>query len=231
MSTQEPNRSHPAEHAAPAQRVAACALLALALASPACAPALASQQRQEPTAAQQPSRGDDVGPPPIRHIPPDVRRQLDEARDVKARTKLALELLDESLERSTAHAAADRFEAATGELGVYEALVKEALAGVQASGRVTNKQRDLYKKIELALRSHVTRLETIRRSLPARNGVHVAATIDFVRDQRDVALNSFYDDTVIPEERPKAKAKAPTPDSAKGSALAPSESEKKPDQR
>jgi hypothetical protein len=228
VSTQEPNRSHTAEHAAPAARVAACAFLALSLA---CAPALAAQEQQEqqePTAAQQPAR-DDVGPPPIRHLPDAVRRQLDEARDVKARTKAALELLEQSLARSAAHASADRFEDATGELGVYEALVKETIAGVQASGRVTNKQRDLYKKIELALRSHVTRLETIRRSLPARNGVHVQATIEFIRDQRDLALNSFYDDTVIPDERPKEKA--PAGHSAKGSALTPAESEKKPDQR
>jgi hypothetical protein len=94
---------------------------------------------------------------------------------------------------------------------------------------VTNKQRDLFKKIELALRSHVPRLETIRRALPARNGVHVADTIEYVREHRDIALNSFYDDTVIPEQR--TKETSPIGDRVKGSALTTTESEKKPDQR
>jgi hypothetical protein len=173
---------------------------------------------------------DDVGPPPMRHIPDAVRRQLAEERDLKSRTRLSLELADSTLTRSAEYATAERFEQATGELGVYEAIVADVINYVQSSGPVKNKQRDLFKRIEMSLRAHVTRLETIRRSLPARHAVHVKTTIEFILGQRDSALNAFYDDTVIPESRSTGN-KPPASERAKEATPAPPDTEKKPDQR
>jgi hypothetical protein len=178
---------------------------------------------------QQPQR-EDTAPPPMRYLPEEVRQRLDAEHDLKNRTRLSLELAEERLTRAAEHARAERFEAATGELGVYEAIVEDAFHFLQHSGRVTNKQRDLYKRIEMTLRAHVPRIETIRRALPSDHGVHVKATLDFVRDERDQALNSFYDDTVIPEPQ-HPKNKVPEGERARGTAPAAPELEKKPDQR
>lgn len=200
--------------------LAALALVALAF-SDASAQTDASAQREDaPSAA-----------PPLRYVPDDVRRQLDaEARDVKARTKLALQFAEERLARATAASDADRFEEATNELGVYEAIVADTIHYVQTSGRTGNKLRDTCKRIELALRAHVPRIETLRRGLPAAHAVYAKATIDFVRVQRDQALSSFYDDTVIPEPlRPASSSAAGV---RTGTAAHPvGDGEKKPEQR
>lgn len=202
-----------------ATTLAARAFIVVAFVALACAPGHA--QPQGPTAQQQ----DDAAPPPMRHIPDDLRRQLDATRDLKARTRLSLDFADAAITRCAEHASAERFEQATGELGVYEAIVEDAIRFVQNSGKVTNKQRDLFKHIEMTLRAHVPRLETIRRGLPAAHAVYVKTTIDFVRDQRDRALNSFYDDTVIPEA--PSKSKPPASERATGTTT---EAEKKPEQ-
>lgn len=172
---------------------------------------------------------EDIAPPPMRHIPDSVRRQLAEEKDLKSRTRLSLDLADATLARSAENVAAERWEQATGELGVYEAIVADAVNYVQSSGPVKNKQRDILKRIEMTLRSHVTRLETIRRSLPARHAIYVKTTIEFVLEQRDHALNSFYDDTVIPNARLTGN-KPSTSERARGTSLAPPDIEKKPEQ-
>ena len=194
--------------------------------------ALAFGEAAAQTDAANAQRTDDPpAAPPMRYVPDDVRRQLDaEARDVKARTRLSLQLADERLARASAAADADRFEEATNELGVYEAIVADAIHFVQASGRTGNKLRDTFKRIEMTLRAHVPRIETLRREMPAAHAVYAKATIEFVRTERDQALSSFYDDTVIPEPvRPTEKAAAGV--RAGGDAHPMPDGEKKPQQR
>jgi hypothetical protein len=192
--------------------------------------ALAFGEAAAQTDANAQRADDPAAPPPLRYVPDDVRRQLDaEARDVKARTKLSLQLADDRLTRAAAAVNADRFEEATNELGVYEAIVADTIHFVQTSGRTGNKLRDTFKRIELALRAHVPRIETLRRGLPAAHAVYAKATIEFVREERDQALSAFYDDTVIPEPvRPAVNAAAGV---RAGSAAHPApDGEKKPEQ-
>ncbi|HVF66049.1 MAG TPA: hypothetical protein VM914_00190 [Pyrinomonadaceae bacterium] len=206
-------------------RQAALVLAALAFFALACGEAAAqtdanAQREDGPTAA-----------PPLRYVPDDVRRQLDaEARDVKARTKLALQLAEDRLARASVASDGDRFEDCTNELGVYEAIVADTIRYVQTSGRTGNKLRDTFKRIELTLRSHVPRIETLRRGLPEAHAVYAKATIDFVRVQRDQALSSFYDDSIIPEPiRPGSSSAAGV---RTGTAAHPvGDGEKKPEQR
>lgn len=208
-------------------RGAALMLAALALVALACVGASAQTE-----AATQQRGGDDspAAPPPLRYVPDGVRRQLDaEARDVKARSRLGLQLADECLTRASAAVDADRFEEATKELGVYEAIVADTVHFVQASGRTGNKLRDIFKRIEMTLRAHVPRLETLRRGLPAAHAVYAKATIEFVRNERDEALSSFYDDSVIPE-RPSQRTAA-AGERARGDAHPVPDGEKKPEQR
>jgi hypothetical protein len=204
-----------------AQRFSAHTIFLLALLAFACGDAPA----QDATAAQQ--RED--GPPPMRYMPEDVRRRLDGERDPKARARLSMEIAEERLALAAQDADADRFEAATGEVGVYEAVVEDTIRFLQTSGRVNNKLRDIFKHVEITLRSHVTRLESIRRLLPSQHAVYLKEAIEFVRDHRDQALAAFYDDTVVPEPR-RPMVTAPTGERARGNALAAPESEKKPDQ-
>jgi hypothetical protein len=184
---------------------------------------------QTDASAQRPDEA--VAPPPLRYVPDDVRRQLDsEARDVKARTKLSLQLAEDRLARAASASDADHFEECTNELGVYEAIVADMIHYVQTSGRTGNKLRDTFKRIELTLRSHVPRIETLRRGLPEAHAVYAKATIEFVRVQRDQALSSFYDDTVIPE--PIRSGSSSAAGVRTGTAAHPvGDGEKKPEQR
>lgn len=204
---------------------AARVLLCAALLACACVEAAG-----QPQAAATPRPREDVAPPPMRYLPEETRAKLAAARDSKARTRLSLELADARLAAAAALAAADRFDAATLELGVYEAIVKDAIVSVQKSGKSSGKTRDLFKRIELALRSHVPRLETLRRGLPSQHAVHVQTTLDFVRDARSEALEAFFDNNIIPE-RSAPREPAPGGEHVTGATTSAPGVEKKPDQR
>lgn len=172
----------------------------------------------------------DDGPPPMRYIPPDVRQRIEGARDAKARARLCMEIAEERLVRAAQFADEDKFEAATGEIGVYEAVVEDTVRTLHASGKVNNKLRDVFKRVEITLRSHVTRLESIRRTLPERHAVYLKSAIDFVRDRRDQALSAFYSDSVLREPR-HPELTTPAGERATTNAAAQPEAEKKPDQQ
>jgi hypothetical protein len=228
-----PNQRAPRARAAnPAGALATRAALALAFVTLASAYALA-QPAQDAAAQQKPDdvagqKADEVtnAPPPMLYLPEEVRRRLEGEGDLKARTHLALDLAEERLARAAQQADADRFEEATAELGVYEALVADAVRSVQSSGRSKGKQRDILKRVEMTLRSHVPRIETIRRELPAAHAAYFKSAIEFVNEQRDLALNTFYDDTVIRER----KDKAAVGERANSTGPAAPDNEKKPDQ-
>jgi len=200
---------------------AARALFALACLALACTAAHA----QDTSTKHQ----EDGAPPPMRYVPENLRAQLSAERDLKSRTRLSLELADAQLTRAGEHADADRFEEATRELGIYEALIRDAMTFIHKSGPVDNKRRDQYKRIELALRAHVPRIESIRRGLPASNAVYARATLEYIRGLRTEALNSFYDDTVLREPPPPPK-KETKPDERgdDSSRQSPVKNEKKP---
>lgn len=223
MST---NRS--AKHAAPPRAAGGrgnpTLLLLFTLLALGCAEAVAQD------AAQQAQQSRDNGPPPLRYMPSDVRTRLDGARDLKARARLSMEIAEERLALAAQHADADRFEAATGEVGVYEAVVDDTIRTLHASGRVNNKLRDVFKRVEITLRSHVTRLESIRRALPERHAVYLKDAIEFVRDRRDEALAAFYSDSVLREPR---LPESTTPEGERATSAVPAQpaAEKKPQQQ
>jgi hypothetical protein len=189
-----------------------------------------SGARAQQDGAPQPQRED--GPPPLRYMPPDVRQRLDGAKDEKARARLSMEIAEERLARAAQLADDDRFEASTAEIGVYEAVVEDTVRTLNTSnpGKANNKLRDLFKRIEITLRSHITRLETIRRTLPERHAVYLKDAIDFVRDRRDQALSAFYSDSVLREPR-LPESTTPEGERATTNAAAQPEAEKKPNQQ
>lgn len=191
-----------------------------------------SGARAQDGAAPQPGQRED-GPPPLRYMPPDVRQRLDGAKDAKARARLSMEIAEERLTLAAQLADQDRFAASTAEIGIYEAVVEDTVRTLHASngtGRATNKLRDIFKRVEIGLRSHVTRLESIRRALPERHAVYLKDAIDFVRDRRDQALGAFYSDSVIREPR-LPEAATPEGERATTNTAAQSAPDKKPDQQ
>ncbi len=179
------------------------------------------------TYAQQPDPTNDQTPPPIKYVPEEVRQQLSLSKDVKARTRLSLELAEERLQRATTHTSAEQYEAAGRELGIYQAILRDAVSYIQENVKKADKKRDLFKRMELTLRAHMPRIETLRRLTPSEDAVHVKACMDFVREARVEALNAFYDDTVI--RTPSGKSQTPVNEgNVKGTSL--SAPEKKPEQ-
>jgi hypothetical protein len=190
--------------------------------------ACAGAQAQDEGAAQQ--RED--GPPPLRYMPPDVRQRLEGEKDAKARARLSMEIAEERLARAAQFAEQDKFEAATGEIGIYEAVIEDTVSTLHASGsgKFNNKLRDIFKRVEITLRAHVTRLESIRRVLPERHAVYLKDAIDFVRDRRDLALSAFYSDSVLREPR-RPELTTPDGERATSNTSAQPEAEKKPNQQ
>jgi hypothetical protein len=192
--------------------------------------ACAGARAQDGATPQQAQRED--GPPPLLYMPPDVRQRLDGAKDAKERARLSMEIAEERLVRAAQFADQDKYEASTAEIGVYEAVVEDTVRTLHASnpGRAGNKLRDIFKRIEITLRSHVTRLESIRRVLPERHGVYVKDAIEFVRDRRDLALSAFYSDSVLREPR-RPELTTPDGERATTNTAAQSAPDKKPDQQ
>ncbi len=86
----------------------------------------------------------------------------------------------------------------------------------------SSKNRDLYKRLELALRAHGPRLTGLRRTTPSEFAVWLKEIEENARNGRTEALNSFYGDNVVrdihrtPELQPVEKPiqqnlAAPTP--------------------
>lgn len=203
------------------QTLALAALIALA-----CGGALA----QEP-GAQEPAAPREDGPPPMRYLPEDVRGRFASESDLKRRARLGMEIAEERLVRAALLADQERFVDATAEIGVYEAVVEDTVRTLHSSsggGKVNNKFRDIFKRLEITLRSHVTRLESIRRVLPERHAVYLKDAIDFVRDRRDHALSAFYSDSVLREPR-RPEQTRPEGERANSFTSAQPATDKKPD--
>jgi hypothetical protein len=153
-----------------------------------------------------------TAPPPLKIITRGERAQLAEAKDEKARVKLTIELAEIHLRNVEIQTAQQQYDAAGAELGMYWALFEDVLSLMRKAERDNNRKRDLYKRLELALRAHGPRLNAVRRTTPSEYAVWIKEVEDFARSSRTEALNSFYGHTVIreaPRKSPNAKETKP----------------------
>jgi hypothetical protein len=169
---------------------------------------------QEPPAQQLPA------PPPLKIVSREERARIDGADDSKARIRTTIELAELRLAKAEVLTSGRDFEGAIAELGKYEALIEDALNYLSPMLREKNKTRDLYKRLELALRAHGPRLTAVRRSTPLEYAVWIKELEDFARKGRTEALNSFYGHTVFREPQKKSE-ESPTNKPAKSNAVAP----------
>lgn len=171
---------------------------------------------QEPRATPQPTPL--TAPPPLHTIPTEERSQIASTSDTKQRVRLTIQFADLHLTNAERHTSQSSFEAASQEVGTYHALIENVLTFLATLKRDSNKTRDMYKRLELALRGHGPRLTSLRRTTPLEFAVWIKRAEDFAREGRTEALNSFYGHTVVRDpqktEKPDDKPKeTPTPNS------------------
>ena len=182
-----------------------------------CVPAVCAQDEQ-PSA--QPQATPLTAPPPFKTILKEERAQIEmHTKDAGKRLKTTIEFAVSHLTLAEQHTTQENYDAAAAEVGMYHALVENALEFLSSFKRDSNKTRDLYKRLELALRAHGPRLTAMRRTTPLEFAVWIKKVEDFAREGRTEALNSFYGHTVVREpqktgdknnEKPK---ETPTPKS------------------
>jgi hypothetical protein len=170
--------------------------------------------------AQEPAAPQLTAPPPLKIVSREERARIDGADDSKARIRTTIELAELRLAKAEVLTSEHNFEGATGELGKYEALIDDALNYLSPMLRDKNKTRDLYKRLELALRAHGPRLTAIRRGTPLEYAIWIKQLEEFARKGRTEALNSFYGHTVFREPQKKAE-ESPRDKPTKSNAVAP----------
>ena len=168
----------------------------------------------------QPSPTPLTAPPPLKLISKEEHQQLDQTKEAKERLKLSIEFAGAHLTKAEQLTMQTEYEAALNEVGTYNALIEDALENLSSLKQDSNKTRDLYKRLELALRSDGPRLTAMRRVTPLEFAVWIKKVEDFARAGRTEALNSFYGHTVVREkntpEKPDDKPKeTPTPQTPK----------------
>jgi HEAT repeats/HEAT repeat len=145
-------------------------------------------------------------PPPMRYIPQAERARLSAMRDTKGRTRLSLTLIEERLENAERLTTSRQFDGASAELGIYQALIADALDHLRTTGSTSRKHRDLFKLLDLTLRAQGFRIDAMRRVTPFEMAVNVKETYEFVSGARAETLNAFYGDEVVTEDAvPKKK--------------------------
>lgn len=169
----------------------------------------------------QPSPTPLMAPPPFKMIVKEERSQIEaNTREPSKRLKVTIDFAAAHLTVAEQHTAQGNFEAAQSEVGMYHALIENVREFMSTFRRDSNKTRDLYKKLELALRAHGPRLTAMRRTTPLEFAIWIKQVEDYAREGRTEALNSFYGHTVVSEpkktdksnEKPK-QTPSPTPKS------------------
>ena len=147
-----------------------------------------------------------TAPPPLRTISKEEHSEIERSNDPKQRLKVTIEFADTHLTNAEKYTTESNYEAASHQVGSYHALIKNALTFLATQKKDSNKTRDLYKRLELALRADGPRLTQMRRITPLEFAVWIKEVEDFAREGRTEALNSFYGHTVVrDQEKPDAK--------------------------
>jgi hypothetical protein len=139
-------------------------------------------------------------PPPIVILSDAEKTKLSAENDLKRRVLLCLSLADSRLQRAEQLTVADNFQDALSELGGYQAVIENGLSFLRRNNDGNNRAMDNFRRLEIALRSHTPRIEAMRRVTPFQFAAHLKTILDYARDARSRALDSFFGNTVIEEE-------------------------------
>lgn len=137
------------------------------------------------------------------------RDQLTATKDPKARIRLTIELTAAQLTKMEQLTAQKSFPEASEALGNYLGLIEDGMHFVGSMTQDKNSTRDLYRRLDIALRAQIPRLAVMRRETPADYSIHLKAAEEFVRSTRSDALDSFYGHTVLREPPNDAQITSP----------------------
>lgn len=143
----------------------------------------------------------------MRVVAREDKSQLLTTRDAKARVKLTIELADARLVHMEALTSHKDFEKASEALGTYLGLIEDVMRFIGGMPREKNSTRDLYRRLDIALRAQIPRLAVMRRDTPSDYAIHLKAAEEYARNTRTEALESFYGHTVL-REAPEKQADA-----------------------
>jgi hypothetical protein len=137
-------------------------------------------------------------PPPLKVLAADDRKRLESAKDVKARTKLALEMMEARLAAATARSEASDHSAMFDELGAFHAIMDNTLEFLDTSSPSKKKVIYNFKRLEIGLRRMAPRIDVLRRDAPVERERYLFYLARNVRDARARAIEPLFSDTVVP---------------------------------
>lgn len=143
---------------------------------------------------------DETAPPPVYSMSGAEKSQLDGETDLKRRTQLCLTLADARLRSAEAAAGREDFQSALTALGSYQAIIDNHIKFLEKNGFTSGKVRDNFRRMDITLRSYTPRIEMIRRTTPFEFAVHLKGILNFTRDARARALDSFFSDSILSTE-------------------------------
>lgn len=144
----------------------------------------------------------DAAAPPMNVIPREERKSLDDVKDLKKRTQLSLELLENHLLKAEQLGTQNDFRGSLNELGNYHAILENALKFLNSRDDGGNKVDNNFKRLEIGLRRTIPRLEVLRREMPYSYGYYVRELQKFVRDIRAQALEPLFSNDVVKQKNP-----------------------------
>lgn len=140
-----------------------------------------------------------VIPPPLGFISKSEKKELKAVEsNQKKRTKLALSLMASRLEKSQKLAKGNQFEKSLSQLGGFKALLQDTLRFLKKRELKRGYHKNI-KNIEMTLRLFLPKLELIRRQMPFKYSYHVTQLMKTIRKVRDAAMETLFDDTIIPK--------------------------------
>lgn len=151
----------------------------------------------QPATAQNEPMPDDVAPPPLRIISKDEKDQLAAETGTKDKTSLYLTFLDLRLKKAEDLSSKDSFADSMNQFGVYHGLLEGLMEFLKAENK-SSKALGGFRKIEMTLRAHNVRIETVRRVMPYQYAYHVTRLQRYVRRSRAEAAESLFSDSVVP---------------------------------
>jgi len=136
-------------------------------------------------------------PPPVAVMPKADRERLDAKADPKDRGKLALEMMNERLTSAAKQLDGENYDGVFRELGVFHGLLVNTIDFLVRRSE-GGKGLDNLKKFEMALRTFMPRVETIRRELPSQYEGYLDKLEKAIRDARSKATEPMFSNNVVP---------------------------------
>ena len=144
----------------------------------------------------------DVAAAPDKTFSDVEKKALDIEKNVKKRTQLSINLMENRLHTAETLVQEPKFQAALNEIGAYQGLLEDSFSFLESSDLKNEKVQDNFRKLEIVLHKHTTRLELIRREMSYKYNWHVQKLMKLVRKIREKAVEPLFSDTVVPNNKP-----------------------------